>query len=120
MVDERCIVNAIVGLRATGGSTVRTLHPVAVAAAAGIIVNWDDFSDLSDVRAVAGADLFQRWRGCEPLSRGRRHLAFLIRELLSAGLLHEDVQTVWGWGVAAGGAERPTSVLTARWRGAMY
>src|SRR5690606_32699903 len=49
VVDERCIVNAIVGLHATGGSTNHTLHIVAIAQAAGVLVNWDDFSDLSDV-----------------------------------------------------------------------
>ena len=75
IVDERAIVNAIVGLLATGGSTNHTLHLVAMARAAGIAINWDDFSELSDDRAAAGAHLSERRRRRESLPRRRRHAA---------------------------------------------
>ena len=100
MVDERVIVNGVVGLNATGGSTNHTLHLVAMAKAAGIQLSWDDFSDLSDVvpllsrvypNGLADVNHFHAAGG----------MAFLIRELLEAGYLHEDVRTVWGNGLAA-------------------
>src|SRR5262245_41172302 len=100
IVDERCIVNAIVGLLATGGSTNHTLHLVAMAQAAGILVNWDDFSELSDV-----VPLIARIYPNGPADVNHFHAAggmgYLIRELLNAGLLHEDVTTVSGKGLGA-------------------
>ncbi|WP_374512154.1 phosphogluconate dehydratase [Niveibacterium sp.] len=99
MIDERSIVNAIVGLLATGGSTNHTLHLVAIARAAGLVVDWDDFDALSAVvpllarvypNGAADVNQFHRAGG----------MAFLIRELLAAGLLHEDVQTIMGRGLS--------------------
>jgi phosphogluconate dehydratase len=99
-IDERAIVNAIVGLLSTGGSTNHTIHLVAMAHGAGIQINWDDFSDLSDVvpllariypNGSADVNDFQRAGG----------MGFLIRELLTLGMLHEDVRTVQGTGLAA-------------------
>jgi len=98
-INARVIVNAIVGLLATGGSTNHTLHLVAMARAAGWIISWDDFAELS---------------GCVPLlariypngSADVNHfhaaggMGFLIGQLLSAGLLHEEVQTIAGPGLA--------------------
>ncbi len=93
MVDERAIVNAIVGLLATGGSTNHTLHLVAIAKAAGVIVNWDDFSDLSEA-----VPLLARIYPNGPADVNHFHsaggLGFVIRELLDAGLLHGDILTV--------------------------
>jgi phosphogluconate dehydratase len=98
VVDERCIVNAIVGLHATGGSTNHTLHLVAIARAAGITLTWDDLSDLSAVVPLlarvypnGGADVnhFHAAGG----------LAFTIHTLLKAGLLHDDVHTEAGIGL---------------------
>ncbi len=98
VVDEKAIVNAMVGLLATGGSTNHTLHLVAMARAAGIQINWDDFDRLSPVvplltRIYPNGHLdvnhFQAAGG----------MAFLIRELLDAGLLHEDITTVAGNGL---------------------
>jgi phosphogluconate dehydratase len=98
VIDARSVVNAIVGLLATGGSTNHTIHLVAMAKAAGIQINWDDFSDLSEVVPLlarvypnGGADVnhFHAAGG----------MGFLIRELLHAGLLHGDVQTVMGKGL---------------------
>ena len=76
VIDEKAIVNGIVGLHATGGSTNHTIHIVAIAQAAGIEVNWDDFSDLSRGGAAACAHLSERTRRREPLSGGRAAWAF--------------------------------------------
>jgi phosphogluconate dehydratase len=88
LVDERCIVNAMVALLATGGSTNHLIHWVAVAAAAGIQINWDDFSDLSAVAPLlarvypnGSADVNQFQAAGGP--------GFVIRELLDAGCMHE-------------------------------
>ena len=98
MIDERSIVNGVVGLHATGGSTNHTLHLVAIAAAAGISLTWQDISDLSDTvpllarvypNGLADVNHFQAAGG----------MGFLIRELLDAGYLHDDVRTIWGEGL---------------------
>ncbi len=100
LVDERSIVNAIVTLLATGGSTNHTIHLVAVAAAAGIHVNWDDFDELSAIvpliariypNGTADVNHFQAAGGT----------GFVLRELLGAGLLHGDVRTIMGVGLAS-------------------
>src|ERR1700737_811313 len=100
IVDEAAIVNAIVGLLATGGSTNHTLHLVAIARCAGIAITWDDFSDLSAVvplltriypNGSADVNRFQMAGG----------MGFLIRELLGAGYLHADSTTVMGAGLHA-------------------
>ncbi|TFW16612.1 phosphogluconate dehydratase [Massilia arenosa] len=100
IVDEKSIVNAIVALLATGGSTNHTLHLPAIARSAGIIIDWDDFNELSDVVPLltriypngdADVNHFQAAGGP----------AFVIRELLDAGLAHEDVLTVMGRGLRA-------------------
>jgi phosphogluconate dehydratase len=71
VVDERCIVNAMVALLATGGSTNHLIHWVAVARAAGIVIDWDDFRRAVRGGAAAGARLSQRQCRCEPFP-GRR------------------------------------------------
>ncbi|HEY1315072.1 MAG TPA: phosphogluconate dehydratase [Steroidobacteraceae bacterium] len=99
-VDEAAIVNAIVGLLATGGSTNHTLHLVAIAHCAGISITWDDFSDLS-----AAVPLLTRIYPNGSADVNRFHVAggmgFLIRELLQGGFLHADTLTVMGPGLAA-------------------
>ncbi|EML9904259.1 phosphogluconate dehydratase [Morganella morganii] len=99
LVDEKVIVNGIVGLLATGGSTNLTMHLIAMAAAAGIIINWDDFSELSDI-----IPLLSRIYPNGPADINQFHAAgglqLIIRELLSLGLLHEDVHTVAGFGLS--------------------
>jgi phosphogluconate dehydratase len=98
IVDEKSIVNAIIGLLATGGSTNHTIHLVAIAAAAGIRINWDDFSDLSTV-----IPLLTRIYPNGPADVNHFHaaggLGFTIKTLLDAGLLHNDVLTVMGPGL---------------------
>jgi phosphogluconate dehydratase len=88
LVDERCIVNAMVALLATGGSTNHLIHWVA-ARGAGILIDWTT-SPSCRRGAAAGARLPQRQRRREPVP-GRRRPGFVIRELLDAGLMHEDV-----------------------------
>jgi len=100
VVDERCIVNGIVGLHATGGSTNHTLHLVAMAQAAGILVNWDDFSDLSEIVPLL-ARIYPNGGADVNHFHAAGGMGFLIRELLGAGLLHEDVTTVSGKGLSA-------------------
>jgi len=98
LISEKTIVNALVGLLATGGSTNHTIHLVAIAAAAGIKLTWHDMSRLSQVvplltriypNGVADVNHFHAAGGT----------GFLIRELLDAGYLHPDVKTIWGHGL---------------------
>jgi phosphogluconate dehydratase len=97
IVDERSLGNGIVGLLATGGSTNHAIHIVAIARAAGVIVNWQDMADLSEVvpllcriypNGLADVNHFQAAGG----------MSVLIRQLLDAGLVHDDVRTVMGSG----------------------
>lgn len=98
MINEKSIVNAMIGLIATGGSTNHTIHLVAIAKAAGIIIDWDDFAELSKVVPLLArvypngeADINQfHHAGGVPL---------VIKELLSQGLLHNDVATIVGQGL---------------------
>ena len=99
VIDERSIVNGIVGLLATGGSTNHTLHIVAMARAVGILVNWDDFSDLSAVVPLL-ARIYPNGKADVNHFQAAGGMAFLTRELLSAGLLHADAMTVTGNGLA--------------------
>lgn len=98
IVDEKTIVNGIVGLLATGGSTNHTLHIVAIAKAAGIIVNWDDFSDLSDV-VPSIARVYPNGAADVNHFHASGGMSFVIHTLLSNGLLHEDVNTILGKGL---------------------
>ncbi|GGD99792.1 MULTISPECIES: phosphogluconate dehydratase [Rhizobium] len=100
MIDERSIVNGVVGLHATGGSTNHTLHLVAMARAAGIHLTWQDIAELSEIvpllarvypNGLADVNHFQAAGG----------MGFLIKELLKHGLVHDDVRTVFGQGLAA-------------------
>jgi phosphogluconate dehydratase len=99
IVDEKAIVNAIVGLLATGGSTNHTIHLVAIAKAAGIAIDWEDFSELS--RAVPLlARVYPNGMADVNHFHAAGGLGFVIRELLGGGLLHEDVQTILGPGLS--------------------
>jgi phosphogluconate dehydratase len=100
IVDERAIVNAIVGLLATGGSTNHTLHLVAIANAAGIRIDWDDFSELSDVVPLL-ARIYPNGAADVNHFHAAGGMAFLVRELLAAGLMHSDTKTVAGSDLSA-------------------
>ncbi|MGB0204388.1 MAG: phosphogluconate dehydratase [Neptuniibacter sp.] len=99
IVDERSIVNAIVALLATGGSTNHTMHIVAIARAAGIIINWDDFSELSSVVPLL-ARVYPNGEADINHFHAAGGVGFLLRELLGAGYLHEDVMTIMGKGLS--------------------
>jgi phosphogluconate dehydratase len=98
IIDERAIVNAIVGLLATGGSTNHTIHLVAMARAAGVVIDWDDFSTLSGVVPLI-ARVYPNGSADVNHFHAAGGMAFVIRELLAAGLLHGDVKTVAGDGL---------------------
>ncbi|MCX7628342.1 MAG: phosphogluconate dehydratase [Methylophilaceae bacterium] len=100
LVDERCIVNAMVALLATGGSTNHLIHWVAVARAAGILINWDDFCALSNVVPLI-ARVYPNGEADVNAFQAAGGPGYVIRELLDAGLLHEDVLTIRGKGLRA-------------------
>ena len=100
IVDERAIVNAIVGLLATGGSTNHTIHLVAIARAAGVLIDWNDFSALSAAVPLI-ARIYPNGGADVNHFHAAGGMAFVIRELLGAGLLHSDVRTVSGDGLRA-------------------
>jgi phosphogluconate dehydratase len=115
VIDERSIVNAIVGLLATGGSTNHTLHLVAIASAAGILIDWDDFSDLSDVVPLL-ARIYPNGGADVNHFHAAGGMGFLISQLIGAGLLHEDVQTISGTGLRASALEPWLSPGGLAWR----
>ena len=106
------MVNGVVALLATGGSTNHTMHLVAVAAAAGIQLTWDDFADLS-----AATPLLARVYPNGPADINQFHAAggmpFVIGELLDAGLMHPDVDTVAGTASAATATSRTSTRPTS-------
>lgn len=114
-VDERAIVNAIVGLLATGGSTNHTLHLVAMARAAGIQINWDDFSELSEIVPLL-ARIYPNGGADVNHFHAAGGIGFLIRELISSGLLHQDTITVMGPGLEAYTQEPWMSPEGLQWR----
>jgi phosphogluconate dehydratase len=100
IIDERALVNGIVGLHVTGGSTNHTIHLVAVAAAAGIVIDWNDFEDLSAVAPLM-ARIYPSGTADVNHFHAAGGMGFLVRELIGAGLVHEDVETVVGRGLSA-------------------
>jgi phosphogluconate dehydratase len=96
--DEKSVVNAIAGLLATGGSTNHTLHLVAMARSAGVRITWEDFDDLSRITPLI-ARVYPN--GSEDVNafHAAGGMAFVIRQLLDAGLAHDDVMTVAGRGL---------------------
>ena len=100
VVDERAVINGIVALMATGGSTNHTIHLVAMARAAGIQITWNDFDAISAVTPLL-ARIYPNGRADVNHFHAAGGMAFLIGELLDAGLLHEDVTTVAGRGLSA-------------------
>ncbi|OJB29057.1 phosphogluconate dehydratase [Burkholderia ubonensis] len=99
VIDEKAIVNGIVALLATGGSTNHTLHLVAIARAAGILIDWDDFDELSGAVPLL-AKIYPNGKADVNHFHAAGGIAFLVRNLLEGGLLHEDVTTVAGRGLS--------------------
>jgi phosphogluconate dehydratase len=98
IVDAKAIVNGLVGLLATGGSTNHTMHLVAVARAAGYIVNWDDFADISSAVPLL-TRIYPNGSADINHFTAAGGMGLLIRELLEGGLLHNDVLTICGRGL---------------------
>ncbi|WP_137926251.1 phosphogluconate dehydratase [Cupriavidus sp. 2SB] len=115
VVDERAIVNAMVGLLATGGSTNHTIHLVAMARAAGIVIDWNDFDRLSAVTPLL-ARVYPNGAADVNHFHAAGGVAYVIGQLLEAGLLHEDVQTVAGRGLARYTQEPVMTDGMLRWR----
>ena len=95
VITEKAIVNAVVGLMATGGSTNHTIHIPAIAKAAGIEINWDDFAELSKVTPLL-TRIYPNGSSDVNHFHAAGGMGFLIKELLKAGLLHADVKTIMG------------------------
>ncbi len=98
LVDEKVVLNACVALLASGGSTNHTLHLVAIARAAGILLTWDDLADLSAVVPLL-ARVYPNGAADVNHFHAAGGIGFLVRTLLDAGLLHEDVETIVGPGL---------------------
>jgi phosphogluconate dehydratase len=114
-VDEKAIVNATVGLLATGGSTNHALHVPAFARAAGIIIDWSDMAELSHAvpllarvypNGASDVNMFQTAGG----------LGFVVRELLDAGLIHQDIVTAFGHDLSAYAQEPWLDDKALAWR----
>ncbi len=97
--DEKAVANGVVGLLATGGSTNHTMHLIAMAAAAGIKLTWDDLADLSH-KVPLLTRIYPNGTADVNHFHAAGGMGFLIRELLGANLLHEDVTTIMGTGLA--------------------
>ena len=97
VLDAKAIVNALAGLMATGGSTNHTLHLVAIARAAGLLINWDDFARIGRIVPLL-THVYPSGQADVNQFHAAGGLALVIRELLDAGLLHDDVTTVAGDG----------------------
>ena len=95
VIDERAIVNGVVGLHATGGSTNHTIHLIAMAAAAGIALTWEDFADLAEVTPLM-TRIYPNGKADVNHFQAAGGMGVLIRELVDAGLLHGEARSVWG------------------------
>ena len=104
LVDERAIVNAAVGLLATGGSTNHAIHIPAIARAAGILFDWEDLDRLSAAVPLI-ARVYPNGSGDVNHFQHAGGMAFVIRTLLDAGLMHRDIPTVWEGGMEAYASE---------------
>ncbi len=96
--DEKAVVNGVVGLLATGGSTNHTMHLIAMAAAAGIALTWNDLAELSKVVPLM-TRIYPNGKADVNHFNAAGGMGFLMRELLGEGLLHEDVATIMGMGL---------------------
>lgn len=95
VMDEKAVVNGLVGLMATGGSTNLTIHMIAIARAAGILINWDDFGDISQVTPLI-CKIYPNGSADVNHFHAAGGMGYLVAELLSSGHMHKDVKTVAG------------------------
>jgi len=114
-VDEKAIVNAMVGLAATGGSTNHAIHLVAIARAAGVVIDWDDLDELSRVTPLL-ARIYPNGSADVNHFHAAGGLGFAINELITAGLLHPDIRCVHGGDLRQQAQEPWLDELTLRWR----
>jgi phosphogluconate dehydratase len=117
VVDEKAIVNAMVGLMATGGSTNHFIHLPAIARAAGIEIDWSDFAELSHVTPLM-TRIYPNGSADVNHFHAAGGMGFVTRELLEAGLLHADIATVGGDGLGAYAQEPFLAGETLAWRDA--
>jgi phosphogluconate dehydratase len=117
IVTEKSFVNAIIGLLATGGSTNHTLHLVAMARACGIVIDWQDFSDLSGVIPLL-ARVYPNGQADVNHFHAAGGMGYLIKELSAADLLHTDVVTVMGQGLHTYAMEPWLQAEQLAWRAA--
>ena len=100
IIDEKSFVNAIAGLMATGGSTNHTIHLIAMAKSAGIILNWNDFDEISKVTPLL-CKMYPNGQADVNHFRDAGGMSVVISQLLDAGLVHNDVETIVGRGLDA-------------------
>lgn len=113
-VDEKAIVNAIVGLLATGGSTNHVIHLPAIARAAGVQIDWNDMDELSRVVPLI-ASVYPNGAGDVNYFHAAGGMPYVIRELVESGLAHADIRTVYGQSLAEGAQEPLMDGETLRW-----
>ncbi|AGH49607.1 phosphogluconate dehydratase [Sphingomonas sp. MM-1] len=104
VIDEKAIVNAAVGLLATGGSTNHAIHLPAIARAAGIVIDWEDLDRLSSAVPLI-ARVYPNGSGDVNHFQAAGGMAYVISTLLDAGLLHGDILTIWQGGLRAYAAD---------------
>ncbi len=114
-VDEKAIVNAMVGLAATGGSTNHAIHLVAMARAAGVLIDWDDLDELSQATPLL-ARIYPNGSADVNHFHAAGGIGFVIRELIDAGLLHPDIRCIHGGDLRQQAMEPYLDDLTLRWR----
>jgi phosphogluconate dehydratase len=114
-LDEKAMVNAMVGLAATGGSTNHAIHLVAIARAAGIAIDWDDLDELSRATPLL-ARVYPNGSADVNHFQAAGGMGYTIRELLGAGLLHPDIRCVHGGDMHAQAREPWLDGTTLRWR----
>jgi phosphogluconate dehydratase len=113
-VDEKALVNAIVGLLATGGSTNHVIHLPAIARAAGILLDWDDMDELSRVVPLI-ANVYPNGSGDVNAFAQAGGMPYVIGELVGAGLAHGDIRTVYGASLAEGAQQPVLDADELRW-----
>src|SRR5690606_12898738 len=114
-IDEKAIVNAMIGLAATGGSTNHALHLVAVARAAGLVIDWNDLDELSKATPLL-ARVYPNGSADVNHFEAAGGMGFVLSQLLDAGLLHQDILCVHGGDMRRQAQQPYLDDLALRWR----